>query len=48
MTFLTVHTQIEQAEKKITMAKASYEKLIDEKADEAGDENLIHQIETGQ
>jgi hypothetical protein len=48
MTFLTVHTQIEQAEKKINMAKASYEKLIDEKADEAGDENLIHQIETGQ
>jgi hypothetical protein len=48
MTFMTVHTQIGQAQKKIDTAKASYEKLIDEKADEAGDENLIHQIETGQ
>ncbi|HSY51359.1 MAG TPA: DUF4337 family protein [Thermoanaerobaculia bacterium] len=48
MTFMTVHTQIEQAQKKINTAKASYEKLVDEKADEAGDENLIHQIETGQ
>jgi hypothetical protein len=48
MTFLAVQKQIEHADQKINLAKASYEKLIDEKADEAGDENLIHQIETGQ
>ena len=48
LTFTGTQSALGKAEHKIAEAKAGYDKLIDEKAEAAGDAKLIHDIETGQ
>ena len=47
LTFMSTQTSLTKADHEIVSAKAGYDKLIDEKAEAAGDTKLIHDIETG-